>query len=338
MRYIGLDVHKENTTACVISAGGKALKNFEVPSSADGLTAIRDIMKDHEYCVMMESSTYTYPVFRFFSDLGIETYVVHARSLKMVTESTKKTDHHDAETIGIMLRLWKKKEIKGLSMSFIPTREQCELKDICRYCEELSMKIGTEKRRIGSHLYRNCRTLPPEYDDLGTKKTRKYISETWPEDPTLQKRMKELETLMKESKNVKEEVVSRLPEDDNVKLLETIPGVAGLTGVQLMSMIIRIDRFPDPENFCSYFGMVPKVHDSGGKKYHGRMTKQGDKMMRAIMERVTSVHVMHCESSVTEYYRRKVKEMGVKKALITASRKMLTMIYAMLRDRRPFKA
>jgi len=338
MRYIGLDVHKENTTACVISAGGKAVKNFEVTSDADGLAAIRETMGDKEYCVMMESSTYSYPVYRYFDDLGIEAYVVHAKSLKVVTQSVKKTDKHDAETIGIFLRLWKKKEIKGLSMSFIPTREQCELKDICRYCEELSRKIGTEKRKIGAHLSRNCRVVPSEFENLETKKTRKYIRETWTGDITLQRRLNHLETLMKESKEVKKEVVSRLRGDNNVKLLETIPGIAGLTAVQLMSMMIDIGRFPDAEKFCAYFGLVPRVHDSGGKKYHGRMTKNGDRMMRAIVERVTSSHVQHCESHITEYYRCKKKEMGVKKALITASRKMLTMIYAILRDQRPFRA
>jgi predicted NBD/HSP70 family sugar kinase len=42
MRYIGSDVHKNNTAACVISAGGKAVKTLEVRSSQSGLQAVHD--------------------------------------------------------------------------------------------------------------------------------------------------------------------------------------------------------------------------------------------------------------------------------------------------------
>ncbi|MDR0334313.1 MAG: IS110 family transposase [Methanomassiliicoccaceae archaeon] len=337
MRYIGLDVHKKNTTACVISAGGKVLKEMEVPSSADGLAAIRDFMGNHEYCVMMESSTYAYPVYRYFDDLGIQAHVVHARSLKVVTDSTKKTDKKDARTIGIMLRLWKKKEIDELKMSFIPTREQCELKDICRYREEVSAKIGDESRRIRSHLERNCQPLPYVFSDLKTRIAREYIRKAWPEDLTLQRRLNMFEELLTERDSVAKNIGFRMPGGNNVGLLEKIVGVGRQTAIQIMSMIIDIDRFDDPEKLCAYFGMVPRVHDSGGKERRGRMTKEGDKMMRMIMERVTLTHIQYCDSAITRYYNRKLPEMGVKKALITASRKMQMVIYATLKIQRPFR-
>ncbi|MDR1404292.1 MAG: hypothetical protein LBJ20_01815 [Candidatus Methanoplasma sp.] len=68
------------------------------------------------------------------------------------------------------------------------------------------------------------------------------------------------------------------------------------------------------------------------------MTKTGDKMMRPITERVTLSHIRFCDSPVTEYCRRKEKEMGTEKALITASGKMLTVIFAVLRDKHHFAA
>jgi hypothetical protein len=67
------------------------------------------------------------------------------------------------------------------------------------------------------------------------------------------------------------------------------------------------------------------------------MTKEGDKMMRMVLERVTLTHIQHCDSTITKYYNRKLLEMGVKKALITASRKMLMVIYAVLKSQRPFR-
>ena len=88
---------------------------------------------------------------------------------------------------------------------------------------------------------------------------------------------------------------------------------------------------------CSYFGLVPRVRDSGEKEHHGRMTKNGDKMMRIIMERVALSHIRFCDSSITAFYKRKLPEMGEKKALISASRKMLTMIHSLLLNQRKFR-
>ena len=56
-----------------------------------------------------------------------------------------------------------------------------------------------------------------------------------------------------------------------------------------------------------------------------------------IMERVTESHIRFCDSSVTRYYKRKYTEMGTKKALITASRKMLMVIFAMLKSGTDFR-
>jgi transposase len=337
MRYIGLDVHKDNIAACVISAGGKVVKSLEVRADGRGLQSIHDYMGTAEYCVMMESSTYSYRTYRFFESLGVEAHVVHARSLKVVTDSDKKTDRKDAEAIGRYLRLWKKSEIE-LSMSYIPTPEQCALKDICRYKEETSSKLGDESRRIHSHMARNLEDLPYQYSDLSAAGSREFIKKTWPEDLTLMERLSHYCTLLKESERVKKEILSMLPGDRNVELLETIPGIGRQTGVQMMSMIIDIKRFESPEKLCAYFGMVPRVRDSGGKEHHGRMTKTGDAMMRSIMERVTLSHMQYCDSSVKEFYLRKQKEMGKKKALISASRKMLAVVWSVLTDGHPFRA
>ena len=338
MRYIGLDVHKDNITACVLTSTGKPKfeKDFRRESESWDLSELLDYKDKDGLCVMMESGTYAYQPFRFFSDRGMETYVVHAQSLKVITQSDKKTDKKDAQTIARMLRLWKKGDI-DLQMAFMPTREQCELKDVCRYREEISKKIGDETRRIKSHMSRNCEFLPDSFDNFQTRKAREFVKRNYPSDLTLMRRMNSLERLFEERDSTQKDVESRLPDSREVELLSSIPGMGRQSAVQVMSMIVDINRFQDAEKFCAYFGMVPRVRDSGGKERHGRMTKNGDRMMRMIMERVTESHVRFCDSSVTRYYKRKCTEMGTKKALITASRKMLMVIFAMLKSGTDFR-
>ena len=338
MRYIGLDVHKDNITACVLTSTGKPKfeKNFIKNAESWDLSELMEYGDKDGFCVLMETGTYAYQPYRFFKDRGVDVDAVHAQALKVITQSDKKTDRKDAYTIARMLRLWKRGEI-DLRIAYMPTREQCELKDLCRYREELSKKIGDETRRIKSQMSRNCQYLPESFENFQTIGSRKYVRANFSADFTLMRRMDHLERLFIERNAVKNEVESRLPDSREVELLMTVPGIARQTAVQIMSMIVDIDRFDDSEKLCAYFGMVPRVRDSGGKEHHGRMTKNGDKMMRAIMERVTESHVRNCDSSVTQYYRRKCSEMGTKKALITASRKMLSVIYAMLKSGSDFR-
>jgi len=337
MRYIGLDVHKDNITACVLTRDGKA--KFEKDFTKNGnfweLDELLEFGDKDGFCVMMESGTYAYQPYRFFSDRNVETHVVHAHSLKIITQSDKKTDKKVAFAIARMLRLWKKGDI-DLKMSFMPSKEQCELKDLCRYREELSKKIGDETRRIKSQMTRNGQPIPGS-GNFQVMKVRKELITAYSGDTTLMYRMNDLEELFVERDRVQKEVESRIPGSEDVELLEGIPGIGRQTAVQIMSMVIDINRFDDAEKLCAYFEMVPRVRDSGGKEHHGHMTKNGDGMMRALMERATESHIHHCESDITGYYRRLKPRMGTKKALITASRKMLSVIYAILKSRRPFR-
>lgn len=339
MRYIGLDVHKDNITACVLSDAGKVVfeKDFKkTDGTCDCLAELFDHVGKSGFCVLMETGTYAYPPYRFFRDRGCDVDCVHAQGLRMITQTDKKTDKKDAMTIARMLRLWKRHDI-DLQIAYMPTREQCELKDLCRYREEISKKIGDETRRIKSQMSRNCQVLPEGMDSFQIRRNRRYVLEKYGTDVTLSRRMKALEQLFEERDIVQKQVESCLPDDPDVKLLEHIPGVGRQTAVQLMSMIVDISRFEDSEKFCAYFGLVPRVRDSGGKEHHGRMTKNGDRMMRMLMERVTEAHVRNCDSFITDYYKRLCPQMGTKKALITTSRKMLMTVFAVLKKQQEFR-
>ena len=48
MRYIGLDVHKNNTTACIIANNGKPVTIMDVRSDEVGLQNILDYMDGQE--------------------------------------------------------------------------------------------------------------------------------------------------------------------------------------------------------------------------------------------------------------------------------------------------
>ena len=336
MKYIGLDVHKKNTFACVMNVSGKEIHSMEVSSKQNGLEKIVEYMEDEEYAVLMESSTYSIKVHRFFQDRGVLTYTAHAKYLSMITRSDRKTDKIDASHLARYLRLHMNGELP-LSMSYIPDRQAEALRALCRLREDLTKDIGDSIRKIKSHMSSVGIDIPYLVSSAKTKKFSDYLRTWHSKDLTLMNRLDMLDSLLKKAKDIEKEMEINGRYDDNVRLLLTVPGIGMQSAVQIMSMIIDVKRFPDEEKLCSYFGMAPRVRDSGGKEHHGRMTKNGDPMMRAVLDRVTYVHVCNCDSSITEFYNRKSNE-NKKKALTSASRKMLCMIYAILSRRTGFAA
>jgi transposase len=201
MRYIGLDVHKDDITACVLSGAGKVVfeKDFK---KANGTCDRPEESFGHVgrsgFCILMETGSYAYPPYRFFKDRGCDVDCVHAQCLKMITQSDRKTDRKDAYTIARMLRLWKRHEIDP-RIAYMPTRGQCEPKDLCGYREEISKKIGDETERIKNQMSGNRRVLPEGTDNFQLKRNRKWVLENFGDDPVLVRRMDDLGRIFKEN-------------------------------------------------------------------------------------------------------------------------------------------
>ena len=81
-----------------------------------------------------------------------------------------------------------------------------------------------------------------------------------------------------EIKQVSKQIAVYTKEDNTAKLLiMTIPGIGYYSALLLISEIGDINRFMDSNHLCSYAGLIPSTHSSGGITYHGKITKIGSK-------------------------------------------------------------
>ena len=74
----------------------------------------------------------------------------------------------------------------------------------------------------------------------------------------------------------------------NVRLLKTIPGIGEFFARLIDAEIDDISRFRTPKKLAAYAGLVPSTYSSGGKTFHGKIIKQGNKWPRwAFIEAVS---------------------------------------------------
>ena len=68
---------------------------------------------------------------------------------------------------------------------------------------------------------------------------------------------------------------------------------------------------------------------------HGRITREGSKWLRWSLVEAAMVHVRY-DSPVTRFYHRVAERRGKKPALIASARKLVTVCYSVLVNRRPY--
>jgi len=123
----------------------------------------------------------------------------------------------------------------------------------------------------------------------------------------------------------------RLQQHTGAALLQTIPGVGPRTCEAVLAYTDEVERFARGKDYCSYFGMTPKLDQSGQIRREGHISKQGPSVVRWLLVEGAWRAVKKSPAFAAFYER--VRRHSVKRkkiAVVAAARKMLSVMRAML--------
>jgi transposase len=121
----------------------------------------------------------------------------------------------------------------------------------------------------------------------------------------------------------------------NVKLLKTIPGIGEFFARLIDAEIDDISRIRTPKKLAAYAGLVPSAYSSGGKTYHGKIIKQGNKWLRSAFVETMAPAIASDAQLRAQYEHLKIR--GTNKARVAIARKLLTIAVQILRDQRAYE-
>jgi transposase len=121
------------------------------------------------------------------------------------------------------------------------------------------------------------------------------------------------------------------------QILTTAPGVGAVTAEVVLSELGDVSRFRNAKAVCAYAGLVPAVRQSGGKRSKDlQITKQGSGLLRwALVE--SAWRLVNQSPKWTAIFGRLRKRSGNKRAIVAVARKLLCVLYAMLKTSTPYK-
>ena len=107
-----------------------------------------------------------------------------------------------------------------------------------------------------------------------------------PEDEraAIERHLRELDRLGEDLAVLDRDIGVAVVDDPEVRRLLTIAGMNVTVAAGLVAAIGDIRRFPSPQKLVSYFGLNPRVRQSGlGLAQHGRISKHGRAHARAML-------------------------------------------------------
>jgi transposase len=118
-----------------------------------------------------------------------------------------------------------------------------------------------------------------------------------------------------------------------VRLLDTIPGVGEQVAETIIAEIgVDMSRFPSAGHLASWAGMCPGNNESAGKRRSGK-TRKGSPYLRAMLVQAAWAASHTKGTYLSAQFRRLVRRMGKKKALVAVGHSILVIVYHVLSRR-----
>lgn len=324
-KYAGLDVHKRTCHATVIDERGTIVKQKKFLNQQKELEKFFNDIGNAK--VAMEAGYCWQPVYERLESMGYEVKLAHPFKTRIIAEAKIKTDASDSEALAQLLKLdW-------LPTSYVPPEEIRELRELVRLYVYLVRERTRFKNKVRSEMNKRAIEIAgdpftkrrrPQLKEAGVKAIDNYLEIV----VSLDERIKELERELK----------ARAQENEEAKLLMTIPGVGYFSALAILAEIGDVNRFPDAEKLCSYVGIVPSLHQSGATMRLGRITKRGNALMRWILVECAWMHIRNAgDTRLSRFFYRVSKRKGRAIAITATARKLLVAIYWMLKRREEFR-
>ena len=110
-----------------------------------------------------------------------------------------------------------------------------------------------------------------------------------------------------------------------------IHGLNLIAAIGLLVEIGDIEQFKTSKQLVAYAGLATSVRQSNQTDRRGKITKQGRKRLRTICIRAVLTMVNRTKTPLMEFYAEKKRAKGAGKAICATARKLLVIVFVMLK-------
>ena len=333
--YCGIDLGCKETALCVIDQNRKVVREVrlatcpeELAKALKGLKGVRCLI---ETAPLAEWCAKTLEV------LGHNVSLVCARKAKQaMTSQKKKTDRRDAHALAELCRsgwyepVHRKSEAARNMRSYLTARKQLV---------ESGNAIASSMRGIlrAHGIKLACATDEADFSQRVKAAAAKLDKQV---QSAILEMLRAFELLHSQQRRMYRDLDKATKLEGPAKLLKTAHGVGAATAAAYVATIDDPQRFSDGEKVAAYLGLVPSVYQSGETEYRGRITKNGDKLLRWLLVEAANIILTRSkkDSELRRWGLRLAETKGYGKARVAVARRLCGILLRMWKDGEAYRS
>jgi transposase len=324
MRIVGCDLHATQQTIAMLDCESGDIVERTLKHDGDTVREFYAALPA-PVVVGIEATGSMGWFLRLMEDLAITCHVGHPATIRRAETRRQKHDRRDA---ALLLELLRQNRFPSIWM---PSTELRDLRALLRHrhqwvCMRTRVMNGLQGLALAHGIRRRA--------GLWSRDGQAAIA-ALPLPPHAADRRAELQALYSHLTEQIDELDHRVStqarERPQAARLLTHPGVGPVTALATEVFLGDPSRFADGKAVASYVGMIPSEYSSGDRQRLGKITKQGNPLLRLLWCEAT-IHAVQRDPALRRFYRRKLQQKGFGKARVAAARKLGIRLWIFLRD------
>ena len=329
MHFVGVDLHKKTISICVIvQEDGKRLVRGRRSFPCAEPESIRDYFSQlRPYQVTVEA-TASYEWFvRLVEPTADRVVLAHPSKLRVIAESTRKSDKLDAQVLA---------EFSALDMipeAWRPTPRVQEHRALVRQRNYVRKRMASVKTKIRNVIA----NYNADVAGLFSSKGRSYLSQLTLSDSdrfVVGLLLEELDQhgarLALVDKMLRDFAgQGSIAEKEAREVLKSIPCVGDVTVDIVLAEVGDVRRFSSQRKATAYAGLAPGIRESAGKRKELGITKTGSKLLRWALVEAAWRLVGRTRRWGLLYHRLRDR-CGAKKAIVAVARRLWCVMVSMM--------
>lgn len=275
---MGVDLGDRTSCYCVLNGTGEVVEEGKVATTKTGLVPV---FGARPRCrIALEVGTHSPWVSRLLSSWGHEVIVANARQVKLISQSSRKDDRLDAQTLARLARadpqllrsIRHRSEAAQLHLMTIRVRAgRVEARTaLVNTARGLAQAIGERLPACGASQWSEERIEEAELPEAVRETLR----------PLLQQVATLTAQIHKCDETIEQIARKHYPETE---LLRQVSGVGNLIALTFVLTVEDRERFQKSRDVGCYVGLRPKRGESGESQPQLRITKEGDVYLRKLL-------------------------------------------------------
>jgi len=332
--YVGLDVSQKETSICIVDESGRPIHQGRVKSDPGVLAAVIARKAPNAERVGLETGAMSSWLWHELKRTGLPIVCIDARHAHAaLSVRMNKSDENDARGLAELVRVGWYREVAVKS-------EESQAARSILVCRSRLVRVRRDLENQMRSMLKECGLLfPRAAGGQFQRRVGDLITDGHALGPILRPLLSVHKQTCGELEKIDRTIRQLARADETTRRLMTVPGIGVVTALTYRHTIDDPTRFQNAAKVGAYLGLTPRRKQSGEMDVTGKISRWGDRLLRAYLFEAASVllHRTKRWCSLKAWGLRLAKRSSMKKAQVAVARKLAIILHCIWVDGTEFE-